>query len=273
MHGRRRRKQEKIPVLYWFFRNNCVSPSSSRTFRMQSQWSFISVQCWYSERILPIYLWYWMCVQSSFYHQLWINTWRSKFEQTTDSIYSFCLLILGTKVTRILKRLTWMYHVERDTCTVHGRNIKTRYIGSTPILRLRKDWHSIRHDRMQSSFKEYFQLIVFQKLLDWRLEKSYMKKHTCHLDLHQRSHYVTIGQRSWVRKLNISQLDRQYFSCLLIDPKVIDLNVPRHAQYLHTAWVDINLAIQKGLTFYQTRSNAIILQGTLPAYLLYSESC
>ena len=30
-------------------------------------------------------------------------------------------------------------------------------------------------------------------------------------------------------------------------------------------WVDINLAIRKGLTFYQTRSNAIILQGTLPA--------
>ena len=28
-----------------------------------------------------------------------------------------------------------------------------------------------------------------------------MKKHTCHLDLHQRSHYVTTGQRNWVRKL------------------------------------------------------------------------
>ena len=54
----------------------------------------------------------------------------------------------------------------------------------------------------------------------------------------------------------------------------IDLNVPRRAQYLHNAWkkhqdaenwVDIDLAIRKGLTFYQTRSNAIILQGTLPA--------
>ena len=33
-------------------------------------------------------------------------------------------------------------------------------------------------------------------------------------------------------------------------------------------WVDINLAIQKGLTFYQTRSNAITLQGTLPAYCI-----
>ena len=58
------------------------------------------------------------------------------------------------------------------------------------------------------------------------------------------------------------------------DPDEIDLNVPRHAQYLHNKWkrhqdavyrVDINLAVEKGLTFYQTRSNAIILQETLPA--------
>ena len=61
------------------------------------------------------------------------------------------------------------------------------------------------------------------------------------------------------------------------DPDDIDLNVPRHAQYLHNAWkrhqdavywVDINLAIEKGLQFYQTRSNAIILQETLPAYCI-----
>ena len=53
------------------------------------------------------------------------------------------------------------------------------------------------------------------------------------------------------------------------------MSVPRRAQYLHNAWkrhqdavywVDINLSIRKGLTFYQTRSNAIILQGILPAY-------
>ena len=59
------------------------------------------------------------------------------------------------------------------------------------------------------------------------------------------------------------------------DPDKIDLSVPRRAQYLHNAWkkhedavywVDINLGIRKGLTFNQTRSNAIILQETLPAY-------
>ena len=55
------------------------------------------------------------------------------------------------------------------------------------------------------------------------------------------------------------------------------MNVPRRAQYLHNAWkrhqdavywVDINLAIRKGLTFYQIRSNAIIFQGILPAYCI-----
>ena len=61
------------------------------------------------------------------------------------------------------------------------------------------------------------------------------------------------------------------------DPAQIDFTVPRRAQDLHSAWkkhqdavfwVDINLAIRKGLTFYQTRSNAIILQGILPAYCI-----
>ena len=33
-------------------------------------------------------------------------------------------------------------------------------------------------------------------------------------------------------------------------------------------WVDIDLAIKEGLTVYQTRLNAIILRGTLPAYCI-----
>ena len=53
---------------------------------------------------------------------------------------------------------------------------------------------------------------------------------------------------------------------------MIDLNKPRHAQYMHNEWkrhqstvywVDINLALRKGLKLYQTRSNIIILH---PAY-------
>ena len=61
------------------------------------------------------------------------------------------------------------------------------------------------------------------------------------------------------------------------DPDVIDLSVPRHAQYMHKAWkrrqdaaywVDINFAMKKGFTSYQTRSNAFIIQETLPAYCI-----
>ena len=67
---------------------------------------------------------------------------------------------------------------------MHGRGIKTRYLGLILILRSEKEKHFIKHDRMQQSFKEHFQLIVFQKLWDWRLEKSCMKNHAYLLDHH-----------------------------------------------------------------------------------------
>ena len=59
------------------------------------------------------------------------------------------------------------------------------------------------------------------------------------------------------------------------DPENINYSVPRHARYVQNTWkrhqdtvfwIDIDLGIIKeGLKFYQTRSNAIILQGALPA--------
>ena len=61
------------------------------------------------------------------------------------------------------------------------------------------------------------------------------------------------------------------------DPDVIDLDAPRLAWYKQKTWkkqqdtvywVDINLAQQKGFKFYQTRSNAITLDDTLPAYCI-----
>ena len=110
-------------------------------------------------------------------------------------------------------RLIWMYHVMHNICTMHGRDIKTKYIGSTSILLLRKDCSSIRLDRTQLFFRKHFQLIVFQKLSDWKLEKSYTKKYTCHFDLHQRSHWSTNGKENWVRKLldnqKVKLLDNQ----------------------------------------------------------------
>ena len=61
------------------------------------------------------------------------------------------------------------------------------------------------------------------------------------------------------------------------DPNIIDLEAPRLARYHQKKWkkhqntvywVDIRLAQKKGLKFYQTRCNAIILYDTLPAYCI-----
>ena len=61
------------------------------------------------------------------------------------------------------------------------------------------------------------------------------------------------------------------------DPYKLDLTQPRLAWYKQKTWkrhqdtvywVDIQLAQRKGLKFHQTRSNAIILYDTLPAYCI-----
>ena len=61
------------------------------------------------------------------------------------------------------------------------------------------------------------------------------------------------------------------------DPDEIDLNAPRLAWYKQqvwkkhqntVSWVGIKLAQKKGFKFYQTRSNAIFLYDTLPAYCI-----
>ena len=81
-----------------------------------------------------------------------------------------------------------------------------------------------------------------------------------------------LNDRQTVFFLPVDPMDKNHK-----DPDTIDLNAPRHAQYLHNAWkrhqdavywVDIDLTLRKGLKFYQTRSNAIILHETLPAYCI-----
>ena len=95
--------------------------------------------------------------------------------------------------------------------------------------------------------------------------------------------YILSSVRDWYLEVKVRSKERQYFLPVDLvvkshkDLDVIDLSEPRHAQYLHKAWkrhqnavhwVDVNLPTKKGLTFYQTRSNAIILQETLPAYCI-----
>ena len=81
-----------------------------------------------------------------------------------------------------------------------------------------------------------------------------------------------LSKRQTVFFLLVDPMDKEHK-----DPDTIDLEAPSFAQYMHKArkkhqntvyWVDINLALKKGLRFYQTRSNAIILYDTLPAYCI-----
>ena len=100
----------------------------------------------------------------------------------------------------------------------------------------------------------------------------------CAIDLHSiiNSGMIPGGQ-------NLSKRQTVFF--LLVDPMYkehkdpdsIDSEAPRFAQYMHKAWkkhrntvywVDIELAQRKGVKFYKTRSNAIILRETLPAYCI-----
>ena len=81
-----------------------------------------------------------------------------------------------------------------------------------------------------------------------------------------------LSNRQTVFFLLVDPMDKEHK-----DPDTIDLEAPRLAQYMHKAWkkhqntvywVDISIALKKRLKFYQTRSNAIILHETLPAYCI-----
>ena len=100
----------------------------------------------------------------------------------------------------------------------------------------------------------------------------------CAFNLHS---IISSGLRPWgqssskrqtVLFLPVDLMDKSHK-----DPDVIDLSFPRRAQYVQKTWkrhqdaenwVDINLAFEKELRFYQTRSNAIIFQEKLPAYCI-----
>ena len=85
-----------------------------------------------------------------------------------------------------------------------------------------------------------------------------------------------LSKRQTVLFLPVDQMNMEHK-----DLETIDLEAPRLARYMHKAWkkhqntvywVDVNLALNKGLKFYQTRSNAIILFKYTPS-LLYPEKC
>ena len=78
--GRRRRQQETISILYWSIRTrNSLPPSSSRSCRTQSHWSFITGQCVNSKQFLQVHLSHWMCSQFTLHLKFRIDSERTKF--------------------------------------------------------------------------------------------------------------------------------------------------------------------------------------------------
>ena len=89
--GKRRKKQEKISILYQSIRTrNSLPLSSSRSFRTQSHWSLTTGQCINSRQFLRVHLSYWMCSQFTLHHKFTIDSGRTKFEQKTDGIFHAC---------------------------------------------------------------------------------------------------------------------------------------------------------------------------------------
>ena len=159
-------------MLCWLVRTtNSSSPSSSRSFRTQSRWSFITGQCVDSEQFLRVHLSYRMCNQFTLHHKFRIDTGRTKYEQRRQTVFF-------TAVNPMDKEHKNLYEIwlERTTpCMVQaeksGKDIKTWCIGSIYNLLNRKDLSSIKPDRTQSSFTTHSQLVVSRKVVVMKSEE------------------------------------------------------------------------------------------------------
>ena len=156
--------KEKNSILYWLVRTrNSLSPSSSRSFRTQSHWSFTTGQCVNSGHFLRVYLSYWMCSQFTLHHKFRIGNGRTKFRQgKTDSILYGCE--------------SHEQGTQRSGCNWLGCTasclVQAEIVEETSRHCVLGWYSSIKQDRTQSSFTTHSQLIVSRKLLWWNLEKS-----------------------------------------------------------------------------------------------------
>ena len=149
--GRRRRQQEKISIRYWSVRTrNSLPPSSSRSFRTQSHWSYTARQCINSRQFLRAHLSSWMCSQFTLHHKFRINSGEDKILAGTDRRYSLHPWIPCTRIAR--SKWAWsdlttscIVQAEVDKASRHGCT------GSTYSLLSGKDWSSIKQGRTQSS--------------------------------------------------------------------------------------------------------------------------
>ena len=145
-----------------------------------------------------------LIIQSNFFQYI-VHVGCAKSIYILSSVLEW---IPWTKITRILMWSTWMFRVVHNNCIKNGKDIKTQYIGNTSILLLRKCWNSIKLDRMPSSWKKNFQLIVLRKLSGWKLEKSYTKRIHVNTASNKDLLETRNGKVNWVQNmLNDQKLD------------------------------------------------------------------
>ena len=173
-HGRRR-TQEKISVLFSFFRIFCISELSKVIQDATSMVLLVPDNVFIPDGFFEN-IYHVGCAISL--HSIINSDWYQEDKiWTTDRQCSFCLWIPETRVTRTLIRSTWVIRVMHNTCLKHGRNIRTQLYWVDINLGIRKIKNSIRHDRTLSFFMKRSPLIVSRKLFGWSLAKSYTKKY------------------------------------------------------------------------------------------------
>ena len=154
----------------------------------------------------------------------------------------------------------------------------------------RKDFNTvlIRQDNKSFTFELFkviqdaIPLILHCKIMSWFRTIS----SSTFIILDVQSIYTPSQIQDWSREDNILASSRDKQTVLFTagnpmhrnhqDPMELDLTKPRLASYkqkwkVHqdtVNWVDFQLAQRKGLKFYQTRSNAVILYDILPAYCI-----
>ena len=168
-----------------------------------------------------------------------------------------------------------------DSKIVFGTNLRTLSIGLMKRGRAKwqeaeatsKDFNIVltRQDKNFTVIQDAIPLILHCKTMCYE----YMYHTGCAVNLHSitNSGFIAGGQNSsrdrqtvFFAAVNPTHMNHK-------DPQELDLTKPRLASFkqkwkMHQAVysVDVQLAQRKGLKFCQTRSNAIIIYDTLPAY-------
>ena len=175
-----------------------LSPNSSRSFRTQSHWSFITVQCINPERFLRVHLSHRMCNQFTLHREFRIDTGRTEFEQKTDGILHVC----GSKKNKEHKDLD-VFKLDAPRLAWYKQKVWTKHQNTMY-------WVDIKLAQ-QKGFKVYQTrsnaIILYDTLPAFcipkaiMMEKSYTRKYMRHLDHHRRFPLKTIGWKNWVQKL------------------------------------------------------------------------